>query len=207
VVVVSSIDGIARGTINRGLTELRDTTAGEGPARCPRHTGGGGTKPTEAVVTLMSRLQGLVEATTRGDPQRPLRRNGSSRRNLAQAVQAIGHRVGHDIIADLLCTLNYRLQNKRKSREGTNTAGRDAQCHCINAQLQRASGHNRNERFLRRLLSQDGRGMGGTSHAAERVAGGSGDRGKPPGAAPYMRLVAARPGAICSGQLTCCRPV
>jgi transposase len=132
---VARITGIARSTINRGLAELRDSASLEAPARRVRRPGGGRKKLTQTDPTLLSDLQGLVEPTTRGDPQAPLLWTSRSLRNLAEALQAKGHRIGHNVVADLLRQLNYSLQSNRKTREGSNTADRDAQFHYINAQV------------------------------------------------------------------------
>ena len=135
VAVVSRITGIARSTINRGLAELRDKPSGDLPARRVRRPGGGRKKLTETDTTLLSDLRDLVEPTTRGDPQAPLLWTSRSLRNLAEALQAMGHRIGHNVVADLLRTLNYSLQSNRKTREGTHTPDRDAQFNYINAQV------------------------------------------------------------------------
>jgi len=135
VAVVSRITGIARSTINRGLAELRDDASCEMAARRVRRPGGGRKKLTETDATLLSDLQGLVEPTTRGDPHAPLLWTSRSLRNLAEALQAMGHRIGHNVVADLLRKLNYSLQSNRKTREGSNTPDRDAQFHYINAQV------------------------------------------------------------------------
>jgi hypothetical protein len=60
-----------------------------------------------------------VAAATRGDPQAPLLWTSRSLRNLAAALQAMGHRISHHAVADLLRELNYSLQSNRKTREGT----------------------------------------------------------------------------------------
>jgi hypothetical protein len=135
VAVVSRITGIARSTINRGLAELRDRTPGDPPGQRLRRPGGGRKKLTETDATLLSDLRGLVEPTTRGDPQAPLLWTSRSLRNLAAALQAMGHRIGHNVVADLLRELNYSLQGNRKTREGSNTPDRNAQFNYINAQV------------------------------------------------------------------------
>jgi hypothetical protein len=86
-------------------------------------------------ATLLSDLQGLVEPTTRGDPQAPLLWTSRSLRNLAEALQAMGHRIGHNVVADLLRRLNYSLQGNRKTREGSDSPDRDEQFGYINAQI------------------------------------------------------------------------
>ena len=132
---VSRITGLARSTIIRGLAELvGDADGGVARGRV-RRPGGGRKKLTETDPTLLSDLQGLVEPATRGDPQAPLLWTSRSLRNLAEALQAMGHRIGHNLVADLLRQLHYSLQANRKSREGSVTPDRDGQFGYINDQV------------------------------------------------------------------------
>jgi hypothetical protein len=57
-------------------------------------------------ATLLSDLQGLLEPTAPGDPQAPLLWTSRSLRNLAEALQAMGRRIGHNVVGDLLRQLN-----------------------------------------------------------------------------------------------------
>jgi Rhodopirellula transposase DDE domain len=140
IALVSRITGIARSTINRGLAELGEASCVEMASRRVRRAGGGRKKLSETDPTLLSDLQGLVEPTTRGDPQAPLLWTSRSLRNLAEALRAMGHRIGHNVVADLLRQLNYSLQGNRKTREGSDSPDRDEQFDYINAQVQRRAG-------------------------------------------------------------------
>ena len=108
------------------------------PRRRVRRAGGGRKKLSETDPTLLSDLQGLVEPTTRGDPQAPLLWTSRSLRNLAEALRAMGHRIGHNVVADLLRQLNYSLQGNRKTHEGSDSPDRDEQFGYINAQVSAA---------------------------------------------------------------------
>lgn len=139
---VSRITGMARSTIIRGLAELA-ADFGNGPASNVqpsriRRPGGGRKKLTQSDPTLLSDLQGLVEPATRGDPEAALLWTSRSLRNLADALRAMGHRIGHNVVADLLRDLNYSLQANRKTREGTQNPDRDGQFGYINAQISAA---------------------------------------------------------------------
>jgi len=138
VAAVSRIIGVARSTINRGLAELRDANSGDVPGMRLRRPGGGRKKLTATDPTLLSDLRGLVEPATRGDPQAALLWTSRSLRNLAEALRAMGHRIGHNVVGDLLRELGYSLQANSKTREGSHTPDRDAQFHYINAQVQAA---------------------------------------------------------------------
>ena len=139
VAAVARITGIARSTIIRGLAEIIAGSVGNPAAAVPatrvRRAGGGRKKLTQTDPTLLADLQELVAAATRGDPQAPLLWTSRSLRNLAAALQAMGHRISHHAVADLLRELNYSLQSNRKTREGARNPDRDAQFVYINAKV------------------------------------------------------------------------
>ena len=85
--------------------------------------------------TLVRDLEALIEPTTRGDPQSPLRWTCKSTRNLAEALSRQGHRVSYQTVAVLLHELGYSLQALRKTREGGSHPDRDAQFRHINRQV------------------------------------------------------------------------
>jgi Rhodopirellula transposase DDE domain len=126
IAAVCEATGIARSTIGYGLRELR----GEAPDSALRgiRRKGAGRKPlTQTDPTLLSDLEGLVDPATRGDPLSPLKWTSKSLRNLANALCAMGHRVGHDVVGTLLKRLGYSLQANRKTLEGSRHVDRDAQ--------------------------------------------------------------------------------
>jgi hypothetical protein len=61
-----------------------------------------------------------------------------SLRTLAAGLRELGHRIGHNVVADLLRDMGYSLQANRKTLEGTNHPDRDAQFGYINAQVKQA---------------------------------------------------------------------
>ncbi len=127
--------GISRSTVSRGLKELKRGAAVE-PERTRRP--GGGRKPNvEKDPALLADLDALVEPTASGAPDAPLRWTSKSVRNLAAALQAMGHEVSHQLVADLLNGLNYSLQANRKTREGPPHPDRDAQFRHINESVRR----------------------------------------------------------------------
>jgi hypothetical protein len=134
---VSRITGLARSTIRRGLDEL-ERAAGDAISRRIRRPGGARKKATEVDPTLLSDLKDLVEPATRGDPEAPLLWTSRSLRNLAVALRAMGHKIGHNVVGDLLRQLNYSLQSNRKTKEGSHNPDRDAQFGYINTQVKAA---------------------------------------------------------------------
>jgi len=80
---------------------------------------GAGRKPAICKdPTLLADLEALVEPTTRGDPESPLRWTCKSVRRLAQALQAQGHQVSRTLVAELLNAAGYSLQANCKTKEG-----------------------------------------------------------------------------------------
>jgi len=71
-------------------------------------------------------LERLVEPTTRGDPESPLRWTSKSLRRLAAEVRAHGHQVSYQWVADTLHAARYSVQGTRKTREGAGHPDRDA---------------------------------------------------------------------------------
>ena len=138
VTAVARITGVARSTIDRGLAELRgDAPPAAAPERVRRN--GGGRRPL--VVTdpsLLADLKELVEPTTRGDPMAPLLWTAKSLRKLAAGLGELGHRVCHNVVADLLREMGYSLQANRKTLEGTSHPDRDAQFGYLNTQVKEA---------------------------------------------------------------------
>jgi hypothetical protein len=134
---VSRITGLARSTIRRGLDELERAT-GDATFGRVRRPGGGRKKATEVDPTLLGDLKDLVEPATRGDPEAALLWTSRSLRNLADALRAMGHKIGHNVVGDLLRQLNYSLQSNRKTKEGSHNPDRDAQFGYINTQVKAA---------------------------------------------------------------------
>jgi len=134
VAVVARAAGVARSTITLGIQELTvapSALSGEHRVRRP----GGGRKPlTEHDPTLLRDLEALVEPSSRGDPESPLRWTCKSLSKLAEALGKRGHRISARKVGDLLRELDYSLQSNRKTKEGASHPDRNAQFEHINAQ-------------------------------------------------------------------------
>src|SRR5881628_841497 len=70
----------------------------------------------------------------------PLRWTSKSVRHLTEALQAMGHAVSRQLVAELLAAAGYSLQGNRKTREGSSHPDRDAQFRYINQQVRRFQG-------------------------------------------------------------------
>src|SRR6202022_2781201 len=131
IAAVAMAPGVAPSTIGRGLKEL----AQDEPSERIRRPRAGPKRTISKDPTLLADLEALVEPTTRGDPQSPLRWTCKSVRRLAQALQAQGHEVSRTLVAELLNETGYSLQSNRKTKEGDSHPDRDAQFGYINTQV------------------------------------------------------------------------
>jgi transposase len=127
---VARATGIAETTIRRGRREL----ASDQPPEAGRvRRRGAGRKPlTETDPTLLEDLERLVDDTSRGDPEAPLRWTAKSLRTLACELRSQGHKISAASVAPLLRRLGYSLQANAKTREGASHPDRDAQFAHIN---------------------------------------------------------------------------
>lgn len=132
---VSRATKISYSTIVRGLQELKSGEIAE-PGRV-RRPGAGRKKLLQKDPTLLTDLEGLVEPTASGDPQSSLRWTSKSVRTLAERLQAMGHTISYQLVAELLFSAGYSLQANRKTREGPNHPDRDEQFRHINRQVRR----------------------------------------------------------------------
>ncbi len=136
--LVAQATGLSRTTIWAGLRELRHAQAvpdADLPPQRSRHAGAGRPFLEQADPTLVKDLEALLEATSRGDPQSPLRWTCKSTRNLAAELNCQGHTVCYRTVAALLHDLDYSLQANRKTREGSSHPDRDAQFEHISRQV------------------------------------------------------------------------
>ena len=134
--LVSHATGLARNTIAAGVTELeyrrthRNTVVTERIRRA-----GGGRKPlTQTDPGLLKALETLVDPTTRGHPESPLRWTCKSTGNLAKELARQDHEASDRTVATLLKQAGYSLQANRKTKEGAAHPDRNAQFEHINGQ-------------------------------------------------------------------------
>ena len=130
---VSRATGVSRRVIRQGMAELKEPTALV-PGRI-RRAGGGRKKAVDLDPSFKTDLEQLLESTTRGDPEAPLRWTCKSVRKLTAELKRLGHRVSHQVVADLLHELGYSLQANRKTREGASHPDRNAQFEHLNAKV------------------------------------------------------------------------
>jgi hypothetical protein len=126
--VVARATGLARSTIHAGVRDLRLSRRQRvRAAERTRRAGGGRRSLTTSDPDLISALLALIEPTTRGDPESPLRWTCKSTTQLASELTGQRHPVSPRTVATLLKGAGYSLQGNLKTREGTSHPDRDAQ--------------------------------------------------------------------------------
>jgi hypothetical protein len=128
---VSKATGISRRTIYAGLNELDGPASGLGEQRS-RAPGAGRKRLTVLHPELPDVLDALIEPTTRGDPESPLRWTTTSSRAIAEELTAQGFPISPQAVRNMLRDNDFSLQANRKTQEGNQHPDRDAQFRYIN---------------------------------------------------------------------------
>jgi hypothetical protein len=130
VTAVARASGLSRGTVIRGIAELKIAPKPERTQRI-RRRGAGRKRTIDRDATLKRDLESLVEPVTRGDPESPLRWTCKSVRQLTAELKRMKHQTSHRMVAELLHEMDYSLQANSKTLEGSSHPDRDAQFHHI----------------------------------------------------------------------------
>ena len=130
---VARATGVSRRVIRQGMAELKQPSQVE-PGRV-RRPGGGRKKASDLDPSFRTDLEKLLESTTRGDPEAPLRWTCKSVRNLTAELNRGHHAVSHQVVADLLHEMGYSLQANRKTTEGASHPDRNAQFEHLNGKV------------------------------------------------------------------------
>ena len=134
--LVSDATGMSRTTITQALKELRQPrlTAKQLGERV-RRRGAGRKMLADLDGDLTNELETLVDSTTRGDPESPLKWTLKSTRNLSEELARLGHPASTMTVSRLLAKLGFSLQANRKKLEGKSDPDRDAQFRFIAAKV------------------------------------------------------------------------
>lgn len=125
--------GVDYKTIQRGYRELEQDVAKREDMHHIRTSGGGRKRNTDKDTTLVSDVEVLIEGSTRGDPEQPLKWVSKSTRRIAEELNKERPRASHVLVSRLLAGLGYSLQANRKTDEGSaNNPDRDEQFSFIN---------------------------------------------------------------------------
>jgi hypothetical protein len=129
---LSALTGMSRTTITKGMAEVASGAAllpAEGRIRRP---GAGRPKVEESDPQVRQLIGSIVEETTAGDPETPLRWTSKATRTIAGELTRAGHPISAMTVARCLHEMGYSLQANRKSKEGRQHQDRDAQFRYIN---------------------------------------------------------------------------
>jgi hypothetical protein len=132
--LVNRACGLSRNTILKGIRKIEEGTIMEGRIR---RTGAGRKPMSSSDPKLEAKLEGILEETTRGDPQSALRWTLKSTRKLAEALSRVAHPVSQTKVGQILHDMKYSLEGNRKTEEGDDNPDRDAQFRHINNAMQR----------------------------------------------------------------------
>jgi transposase len=110
---MARITGLARRTIYRGISDIRNDCSAE-PGRL-RKSGPGRKKKVSEDPTLIADLKDLVEPATRGDPMQPLLWTCRGLRNLSKGLAKRGHEICPTVVGNFLRDMGYSLQANSKT--------------------------------------------------------------------------------------------
>jgi hypothetical protein len=131
VTAVARVAGASWQTVADGAEELASGVVPQGRVRRP---GGGRKKLAESDPGLVPALLELVDDSTRGDPESPLRWTTKSLANLAAGLAAAGHPCSVQTVWRLLRAQGFSLQANARTMEGEKHPDRDAQFRYLSGQ-------------------------------------------------------------------------
>ncbi len=140
ITLVQKATGVARNSIKQGIKELsskKELIDSSSTSRI-RKTGGGRKSSVRNDRKLQVALENLVEPTTLGDPESPLRWTCKSLRQLESELRSQGFAVSHTSVGNLLKEMGYSLQGNQKTLEGSSHPDRNAQFEFINSRVEEA---------------------------------------------------------------------
>ena len=138
VTAVHKATKIARNTIYTGLREIELKKTADLGINKIRRSGGGPKFIEEKNPEIENKLEILIDSSTRGDPESPLKWVAKSTEKLAYELS-----ISKNTIVRLLKKLGYSLQSNRKKLEGKNHPDRNEQFEYIN---------NKSKEFLNKNL-------------------------------------------------------
>ena len=141
VTAASAASGLSRGTVIRGVAELKAADRPVAGKRI-RRSGGGRKRTVHLDPAVKQDLEALLEPVTRGDPESALRWTCKSVRQLAEDLKQKGHRTSHRMVAELLHEMDYSLQANQKTLEGASHPDRNEQFLHINTKIQQMQAGN-----------------------------------------------------------------
>jgi hypothetical protein len=139
--LVKKITGLSYPTIRRGLLDIecKDTKNIDKI----RRSGAGRKTLIKTYPNLQSDMESLLNDSTIGDPENPLRWTSKSTRNLCDALKNKGYDIAQRSVCNILNLMGYSLQANRKLLSGKENPDRDAQFNFINQKVISFQGNNK----------------------------------------------------------------
>ena len=122
ITAVSKATGISRETIAKGIKELHGEAVDALEVESSRERRSGAGRPSIMTTQpgIDAALLALVDKSSYGNPENPLRWTTKSLRNLASELVSEGYKVSYRVVGELLKGLGFSLQqNKKMEQVGT----------------------------------------------------------------------------------------
>ena len=133
---ISEVFGIHQNTLTAGKKDLHSgevLTSDDGKYFGTRHKGAGRKNITDRSPEVIDALNRLVDDSSFGNPENPLRWTTKSLRNLSDELKDQGISVGHVTVGKILGEMGFSLQvNQKMKQVGQESPDRDAQFKHIN---------------------------------------------------------------------------
>lgn len=129
---IATIAKVSRTRIDRGIAEINSKKKSKVAIGNIRKEGGGRKKKTDTDKTLLTSLEAIISAHTRGDPMNPLLWTSKSLRNIAETLKSKKFKISYVTVGNLLKSMGYSLQANRKTDEGGSIEDRNEQFEYIN---------------------------------------------------------------------------
>lgn len=127
---VSSTTGVSIPRIKRGIKEIEEGNKVE--KNRIRKKGGGRKNITEKYPLILKKVEDLVEASTRGDPESLLKWTSKSSYKITTELVKQNIKISQRTLCNILSKLEYSLQSNKKTKEGKDHPNRDEQFKYIN---------------------------------------------------------------------------
>lgn len=132
VTLVHNATKVSRSVIHRGIKDIQQKRRRKKSKGRIRKKGGGAKSVSSKMPGILLALEALLEASTKGDPEQPMRWTNKGLRKLSIELQKQGFKAGRSTVASLLKEIGYSLQLNRKDKEGKTVPDRNAQFEHIN---------------------------------------------------------------------------
>ncbi len=127
--LISDMTGRSRNAVARAI---RETENGDDDVTRVRHKGSGRKKLISKYPESRNLIEDIIEPSTRGDPENPLRWTCKSVRHISDFLTEKGYSTSRHSVARILHDMEYSHQGNRKTKEGVKDhTDRGQQCRFI----------------------------------------------------------------------------